>query len=527
MRRAQLASAAAWTSESAFLTTLAVYAFTQGGAAEVGLVGFLRLLPAAVALPFVAVVADRVPRQRVLLVSSLVRAVALLAATLGVVTGVPSGWVYLGVLVATLAFVVFRPAHAALLPSLCSTPAELTSANATRTLLDGVAALLGPVLAGAALAWQGPAAAFGVTTAAAAVVTVQLLGVRVEVPRLDAPPASRVASELLEGWRALVGDRRLALLVGLGAAQIVVRGALTVLAVLVVIDLLDLDEGAVGLLWAAFGAGSLLGALVTFRLAGSPRMALFFGLGIAGWGLPLALVAASSSWTLSLALVALVGVGNALVDVTVFTLVQRLAPDRVLGRVLGTAEMLWTAAMAAGSLAAPVLVHLLGARGALLALGLGLAAVAVAAAPALRQVDRVVQARTREVELLQRVPMLRPLPVPVIEQLAARATTRHVAAGEDVFAQGEPGDTYYVIASGTARVDVDGQHRRDLGRGDGFGEIALLRPLPRTATVRATTDLHLQALDGDAFIRAVGGYRPSAAAADAAIERYDPGSGPA
>ncbi|WP_299446143.1 MFS transporter [uncultured Phycicoccus sp.] len=528
MRRAQVASLAAWTAEGAFLTALAVYAYQQGGAAEVGLIGFLRLLPAGVALPFGSLLVDRVPRQRVLVLSSAVRTIALLGVTLGALLGTPSPPVYVGVVLATLAFVVFRPAHVALLPSLCTTPAELTGANATRSLLDGVAALLGPVLAGAALAAQGPGVGFAVATACTAVATWQLVGIRVEVPELETPPPARVTRDLVDGWRALAGDGRIRLLVGIGAAQVAVRGALNVLAVVVVIDLLALDEGAVGLLWAAFGAGALLGASATFRLAGSPRMAVFFGVGMATWGLPLAVVAATSSWLLTLALLAVVGVGNALVDVTAFTLIQRLTPDRVLGRVLGAAEMLWTLAMALGSLGAPLLVDLFGVRGALLALGLALAGLPLLLSPGLRGVDRDVQVRTHEVELLQRVSILRPLPVPVIEQLATRAVPRLVPAGDRVFGQGEAGDDYYVIVDGRARVSVDGEYRRDLGPGDGFGEIALLRPVPRTATVDADTELDLRALSGAAFIRAVGGYRPSAEAADEVIRRWQPpGADPA
>ncbi len=514
MRHAQLASLAAWTSEGAFLTGIAVYAYDQGGAAEVGVVGFLRLLPAALVLPLVALVADRVPRQRLLEWVSLVRAAALTAAAGAIALAAPAPLVYAGVVVASLAFTAFRPAHGALVPSLCTTPAELAGANAVRTLCDGFGALAGPLAASAVLALGSPAWAFALTAALALWAAVEMGGVRFEAPPLPAHVPVALREDLLAGLRALFADRRVRLLVGLGAAQAAVRGALNVLLVLVAVDLLGTDGSGVGLLWAAFGLGALVGAAGTFRLAGSGGLALAFGCGIALWGGPLLLLGGSRNWLLSGLLLAVVGAGNALVDVTAFTLLQRLVPDGVLGRVLGAAEMLWTLTMALVSLLVPVLVHLVGVPSALRVVGGALVLLVLLAVPALRRVDAGVVVRTAEIALLQQVPMLRPLPVPAIEHLAGRAEPSEVAAGTLVFAQGDVGDRYYVIASGTAEVSCDGKVLRELGPGDGFGEIALLRPVPRTAGVLAVTDLALRALDASAFLQAVRGYGASTAAAE-------------
>lgn len=514
MRHAQLSSLAAWTSEGAFLTTLAVYAYAQGGAAEVGVVGFVRLLPSALALPLLALAADRVPRQGLLEVVCLLRAAAITAVAGAVAVGAPAPAVYVGVVLATLAFTAFRPAHGALVPSLCTTPAELAAANALRTLFDGIGALVGPLAAGVALALGSPAWAFGVTAALALSAAWEMHAVRFEPAPLPPRAPSTLREDLFAGMRSLLADRRVLLLIGLGAAQAGVRGALNVLLVLVAVDLVGTGDSGVGLLWAAFGAGALLGATGTFRLAGSGRLALAFGVGLATWGAPLVLLGGSSRWWLSGALLAVVGAGNALVDVTLFTLLQRLVPDAVLGRVLGAAEMVFTVAMAVLSLTVPVLVHLVGAEGALRCVGAFLVLLVVVGLPALRRLDAHVVVRSEEVALMQQVPMLRPLPVPAIEHLAHDAVPCVVPAGAWVFAQGDVGDRFFVIASGTAEVVQDGVVLRALGPGEGFGEIALLSPVPRTAGVLAVTALDLRSLDGADFLRAVTGFGASSRLAD-------------
>ena len=91
-------------------------------------------------------------------------------------------------------------------------------------------------------------------------------------------------------------------------------------------------------------------------------------------------------------------------------------------------------------------------------------------------------------------------------------------AGHVVFSQGDIGDRYYVIESGAAEVIGDGRVIATLGQGDGFGEIALLRRIRRTATVRAANALRLQALRSDHFLPVVLGYTPSAREAGTVVE---------
>ena len=132
----------------------------------------------------------------------------------------------------------------------------------------------------------------------------------------------------------------------------------------------------------------------------------------------------------------------------------------------------------------------------------------------------------QEVGLLSGVAMFAPLPLPIVEQLARGLEPVSVAAGTTVFAQNDEGDRFYLIETGTAEVLGDGMPVATLGPGDVFGEIALLRRVPRTATVRARTDLRLQSLTSDRFLTAVTGVPASAHQArvhvDEQLDRFSP-----
>jgi MFS family permease len=227
-----------------------------------------------------------------------------------------------------------------------------------------------------------------------------------------------------------------------------------------------------------------------------------------------------------LLLLAFVGLGNALVDVGLFTLMSRLAADAVLARVFGLLESMVALSVGVGSLVAPLAIHLFGVRSALLSVGVLCPILVVAMWSPLRRLDTSMVAQDAEIDLLQEAPMLRPLSLPAIEQLARGLEPVVVPAGSVVFEQGDPGDRYFVIGDGTAEVVGDGRVITTLGPGEAFGEIALLRRIPRTATVRAVTDLRLQALDGDRFLSVVTGFpasvREGSTRADTLLERFSP-----
>jgi hypothetical protein len=222
---------------------------------------------------------------------------------------------------------------------------------------------------------------------------------------------------------------------------------------------------------------------------------------------------------LALLLLGLVGVGNTLTDVAGVTLLQRAAPEAVVGRVFGVLETLLLLTVALGAAVTPALVSALGTRGALVAAGLFLPALVVASGAALRGIDAAAQAPVREVELLRGVPFFASLPEASIERLARRAADESFGAGTTIVAQGDPGESFYVVRDGSAEVLVDAAPTGTLEAGDYFGEVALLRNVPRTATVRAQTDVGLLVVTRADFLAAIVGYAPSLASAEAVVAR--------
>jgi len=107
------------------------------------------------------------------------------------------------------------------------------------------------------------------------------------------------------------------------------------------------------------------------------------------------------------------------------------------------------------------------------------------------------------VELLSRAALLAGVGRRHVVELARRAVHRDVAAGADIVTEGDLDDRYYVLLAGRAKVTVAGATRTELVAGDGFGEIAVLHRVPRTATVVAVEDCRLLAVGGDDLRAAV------------------------
>jgi MFS family permease len=483
--RTQLSFGAAWTAEAAFTVALGVVAFVDGGAEAVGLVAFARMAPAALFTPVGTAFADRFPRDRVLLWSCLTRAAATGAAAAVLLAGGPSVVVYPLAVVSTCAFRLFRPAHSALLPGLCNTPRELSSANVVRGLLDSGATLLGPLSAALLLVLGSPAAVFVTSALLSLAAAFLLLGLPYEPPPRGRPqPVRRIARETVQGFQALARYRDAGLLIALALAQSVTQGFLYVFVVVLALDELGMGAPGVGLLVGAVGAGAVVSSLVASAFVTGRRLAALEGIGVILWGLPLTLSGALLREPVVVGLMCVIGAGNSLVDIGLHTLPARLVPEELLARVFGVKASLSALAIAVGSFVTPLAIGLLGIRSALIVLGLIAPTLAVLAWRRLHAIDDTIAHRDQEIELLKRISMLRPLPMPAIDELALHVDKVELAAGQDVFHQGEHGDRFYVIADGEAEVIGNGRLVSTLRSGEGFGEIALLHDALRTTTVR-------------------------------------------
>jgi MFS family permease len=518
---------AVWTTaEWAAFVALSLFAYEEGGTLGVGVVGFIRMLPAALATPFGAVLSDRFRRERVLLALTLGNAVTLIASSAAFFAGRNETLIYalagiLGIL-ATLG----RPTLSAVLPSLATTPEELVASNGVSLTTESVGTLLGPLVGGAIVATADAGTAFAGAAGAYLIAALLLARVRVEgrLVGRQAAEGHSIRGELVAGFHIVLREPQPRLLVALFGAQTLARGALNVLIVVSAFRLLHVGEGWVGILTAAIGAGGLVGALGAATLVGRP-LGRAFGIGLILWGIPIALLAASTNELAALVLLAVIGIGNSVEDVAGFTLLQRLVRDDVLARMLGVSWGVNMAAVAVGSLVAPLLVDGLGLRGALVATGGFLVLLTVVAWPRLLAIDATAVDLGRELNLLEGVPMFAPLSVAAKEYIAENLVPETVANGTTIIKEGSSADRFYLVVDGEFEITKGGRQIARRGAGAYFGEIALLRDVPRTATVTAVADTELYSLARHDFLAAATAHTAGIAAGRAVVakrlEAYD------
>src|SRR5262245_40390944 len=410
-----------------------------------------------------------------------------------------------------------RPAHGAILPSLARTPAELTAANVASGTVQNVSIAVAPIVAGVILTASGAGAVYlvcaaGVTLGAALVGTV-----RTE-PDEDAHHVDeRATDEVFAGLRFLAHSPNSRTVVALIASAAFIEGAIDVLVMVVAIDLLGAGASEGGALTSAAGLGGIVGAAAAVTLVGRSRLAGPFALGLLIWGIPIAVLGIVPGLVTGLVAFLIAGVGRGALDVAGRTLLQRVTPDAALSGVFGVLEGAYMGTIAIGAIAVPAIMALAGASATLIIVGLLLPFVVLVSWRSLRLADAAAVVHVRELELLRADPLFEPLAPPTIERLSANLVPLEAAAGAWIIREGEIGDRFYVVDDGEVEVSVDGAIVRRQGPGSSFGEIALLRDVPRTASVRAATDVRLLALERDVFLAAVTGHARSRTAADAVV----------
>lgn len=539
LRRLNLALVGSVIGDWAFSVAISVYAYNNGGATALGIISVVRYLVMAVLAPLLATLADRFDRRLVMFGADAVRVVLVFASAAIVEFDGPELPVYALSVLTGIAGMVFRPAQAAILPSLAQDPSELTAANVVSSTINSIGFFVGPAVGGLLLAVADIGAVFAFNALTFVWSAIMVLGVRPvtrsadgtetsdtpETPDGNAEESGSSAAAggmfagVGDGYRVILGNRHLRLIVALYVAQTVVAGCSAVYEVAIALDLLGLEDSGVGVLNAALGVGGLIGGAVALVLSQRGRLSRDFGIGVVLWAAPLLLIVAVPSLPSALLAMMLIGLGNSLVDVNAETIVQRLVPDEVLGRVFGALDSAAIGGMALGAGIMPLLIVTVGLSTGLLIVAVSVTALVLVSVRGLQRVDRIALAPDG-LETLRAVPMLSVLPDHAIERLARMSVRMTLPAGHMVFEQGDEGDRFYVIESGEVEVSKVGEPVARLGAMGSFGEIALLRDVPRTASVLTLTEVVVRALDRRHFLAAVTGHADASEQAELVVVRY-------
>ena len=491
------------------------------GTSEAGTIAVLSLACAVLVAPFAAYAGDRFPANRALTIGFACQAITLAATTAAMSSGNVAA-AYVGAIAVAGAVTFTRPTVACLLPAVTHTPRDLVAANAVMNVLSNVGMFIAPLLAAVFLAVQGPALVFGVFAVLTTVAALLTSNIRIDEQTAVQPTmnASTLRRRVLGGMEALAHEPTLRILVLIMSLSAFSTGVVDVLVVTVAEERLA-DRVNVGVLAAAVGLGAVIGVFVTSPLIGRHSLARLGVLGAALMAVPMpAVVRASDPLVVALALGA-TGIGQSMILVAGSIALQRWAPDDVLARIFGVHESSQMLAMAVGATAFTSLADRTSLTTTTISLGAGVFLVATFGIWRLMATGTDVPPPAADlIERLHGDPIFAPLGVRSMERLAKDAERLTVRKGQTVITAGEHGDHYFLIDTGGFEVSRAGRPSGVLGQGGAFGEVALLRDVPRTATVIATEDSELISVARASFLEAVTGHPRSSAVADDVVSRY-------
>jgi MFS family permease len=353
--------------------------------------------------------------------------------------------------------------------------------------------------------------------------TLPLVRLEGGAPQVSAPASGQAAvGALVQGIRGLAARRGGRELLVVITAQYLMIGALDILYVVLAGEQFSLGPSGPGLLGATFGAGAVVGAVGSTLLVARRRLAPALVAALAAMG---ALLVVMAVWTVLAPVVValtLLGICRSVLDVAGRMLLQRSAPQHALASVFATTESLALLGYLLGGVVAQVGIAVEGVRTAIAAIAVALGGLLAWSARRLVEVDEIADAPVVEIRLLRRIALFAPLPGPALEGVARATRPVAVAAGATVVREGDVGDEYWAIAEGDVDVSMGGRYVRTMGRGEGFGEVALLADVPRTATVVARDDVSLLAIERAPVLTAVTGHDASRQAAWAVARAWHP-----
>jgi len=525
LRRIQYALIGSEVGTLAFDVAVTVWAYGEGGVKAVGLWNAIRLVLEALSAPIAASLADRFPRKPVMISADLTRAALVGAAAACIAASTPAAPVYILATLVGMLGSVYRPAQAAWLPQLADRPEQLTAANGVSSTVESLAYFIGPGLGALLIAATNVQTVFVVEAGSfvwsaaliASIVAGHASSDENEDDEDDEDEDDEgLLAEMSAGFRVIARDRKLRLVGALVTAQSAVDGMCEVLIVVFAVDILNTGARGVGFINTAYGVGAVLGGGYAIARALRNKVASDLAVGVVLSALPLLLIVASASQFSVFATAIPIGIAMALVEVNAVTAIQRLAPERLIGRVFGAIEGAAILGTALGASLAPFLVDAVGLRTTLAIVALVVGIPALAALPVARALDRTLEP-PEDLALLQSLTIFAPLGPARLDALARHLVRVEVTAGTAVITEGEVGDMFYLIKTGRVSVSQQDRFLREEGPGEYFGEIALLRGVPRTATVVATEETLLLGLSRADFLGAVQGTAESAGALESVV----------
>jgi MFS family permease len=524
---------------------LLVFAYGHGGSTAGMLMMLIELTPCILLAPFIGAIADRRRPTHVLCVGYGSQTLAIVGVALAIAMRVPTPVVFILAPLTTLTLMVTRPTHAALLPTIVRTPEELTAANVMGGWSDGAASLVGPVVVGVMFAWRGAwLAVFSMAglTLVSTVLIASVIGPVAAVSSDSTLPKREAASGRGRGVIDRVGGARetLAAVRSRTAANVITTlrhpqmrvlltlqtfyymllGSLDLLCVILAVEYLHMGRGGAGFLNAAVGGGALLAGFITAFLVGRRYIANLMTLTLAISVACLAVIGTIRSVGPVVIILGAVGLFGMVFSVSAQTLLLRSVPSDSIAGTFSILEAFLNFGLALGAVMVRVAMAVGGLRLALFAPAIIALVLISGTWHRLREIDVAATVPQVEIQLLRSNPIFAALSAPSIEALARGVEPVTQSAGTVVFTEGDSGDCYYAVADGQLSVTRQGRVVQTLSRGGGFGELALVRDIPRQATVTATTDALLYRIYKESFIETLTGHASAALAAEEIITGY-------